>query len=294
MYWDNIGSFQRYELGEGIYLEKAGGEACFTAKEYQLLQKILQDKHSPFKDYKINEIVTSDQSYTGEIDAFTGATILELGDSVSVKGAALTCYTLWHWANGPITDSIRQISAKSLSDSQLRNYLDSVDNQYKIFALEQFEVRRLYDSLTLKSAIHQFKKAENNLSKLILDYIEHTPDSVFFEALLNLLQIGDNEQRLLCLNRMIQKKVDPPFDYFDQLAPILLQSGSYQLIDVYLNIVERKTIISDQLIPEVLILLEEENFLIARRAFYFLKSAGLDDSQEKVCSEFYLKYKDSL
>jgi hypothetical protein len=114
IYWDKFGAYNRIELEKGDYLEKLDGEE-FSKREYRKLDKILKNKKSVLANYNIDEILVADKATESEeklknIDAVSGATILSIPDMETIKGATLTCYTLWHWVNGDVSKRIKEIA----------------------------------------------------------------------------------------------------------------------------------------------------------------------------------------
>lgn len=113
IFWDIFGNYDRIALEKDIYLEKYNGEA-FSDKDYVKLNEILKNRNADLADYSIEEILEVEQANETEddlqdIDAISGATIAAIAEDQTVKGATLTCYTLWHWANGGVTDIIQSI-----------------------------------------------------------------------------------------------------------------------------------------------------------------------------------------
>jgi len=61
IYWNNIGEYIKYELEDGVTLEKY--EADFFEKEdYSKLQSILSNFNSPFKNVRVDEILKVSES----------------------------------------------------------------------------------------------------------------------------------------------------------------------------------------------------------------------------------------
>lgn len=123
IFWDRFGRYQRIELQKGTYLEKYEGEK-FSRKDYRQLDKVLKNKNSVLANYKIEKITGAPDTIQNkesleDVDGITGATIISIDNTETIKGATLTCYTLWHWVNGGVSQIIREISLKEMDNIKL-------------------------------------------------------------------------------------------------------------------------------------------------------------------------------
>jgi len=111
MYWDVKGEFLSIELDKSTPLTKLNHKK-FTTKDYLKLHRILLDDSSDFK-YLSLEDLTEQQAENSfyEADATSGATI-NTRDFECIHGAVKTTYQLWHFANGTLKDSIKEIEEK--------------------------------------------------------------------------------------------------------------------------------------------------------------------------------------
>ena len=167
LYWDNIGNFKKYLLEEGKTLEKYKAD-LFDSSDYSKLHTILANPDSPFKDVRLNEVLTVvNELDTHEVDAISGATALELDEKDTVTGASLTCYTLWHWANGEIISIIKNITGNSASSDNLFNFLINENKTYFFVALEVLNKRKIYTNKFVETIIQQSFKDENLLKTSI-------------------------------------------------------------------------------------------------------------------------------
>lgn len=289
LYWDILGNYKRYRLFATYQLEKNKGKP-FTKGNYEKLDQILHDKNSPFKSVSINEIM---QVHNADgVDAVSGATTLIMDENATVKGAALTCFTLWHWVNGDVTDSIRQISGNALTISQLRSYLNA-NNDFKRFAVEQLTMRHAFDPKTVAAVIYDSISSPADWSKLQISYLKQSPDDIYFSSIQHLLDSGNENQRVASLNALLTTQRKVPENYFDELCVVLPKMDSYQVVDLFLKLMEYKNQGSQTAIEKSLLLLDKD-ILIARRAFWFLTKNTLTKKQEESVRNFKMKYKDYL
>ncbi len=80
-----------------------------------------------------------------KVDAISGATATYLKEEV-VTGAAYTCYTMWHWANGDAPKKIRQYSQRHCTEKWLTDLLRTGSSEEFGFALEGIVDRSLFGS----------------------------------------------------------------------------------------------------------------------------------------------------
>ncbi|WP_372775235.1 hypothetical protein [Mangrovibacterium sp.] len=281
IFWNPIGEYQRFELEKRNKLEKNKGKP-FSKKDCQKLDRILQDKTSPFGGISLSEI-TKTSSSEG-VDAISGATTIVLDDNATVRGATLTCYTLWRWGNGDVCDSIRRISGDALSPVILRSYLDAEDN-LKLYAIDQISRRRLFDPETVASVVRSSCSDMREWSGYQIRYLEQAPDSVYFSMLRLLVSTDDEFQKVASLNSLLKTKKLAPAGYFDQIGELLPGLDSYQVVDLFLRLMEQKNA-GSELINEKLILLLDRSILISRRAYWFLNNQKLSAEQEAVLRKY--------
>lgn len=289
IFWDELGFYKSMEVRSEYELEKKAGMS-FDNTDYLKLDKILKDRESGLKEAFADEIVAN-QSGNG-VDATSGATI-NLHNKDYVKGAVWTCYTLWHWVNGDAYEIIRNLSGKSLSADELRTYLSSDSCQWKIFALEQLIRRKNYKSETIQLVLRT-RVLDNHWGNLVVDYIKELPSDSFFMAISSLLQADYIDNKLLYLDTLLKTEKSPPIGYFDKLSYLLLDWNSYPLINSFLNILENKDIQSPEISARIIQLLKNKNFLIARRAYWFLKDQNLTTSQRRDLDNFFIDHEDRL
>lgn len=291
LFWDHLGFYKRYELARGVKLEKAEGK-LFTRDDYRKLHQVLQQENSPLKQLKLEDLVAEGNEQL-VVDAIAGATIL-IDEGAVVEGAAWTCYTLWHWVYGDVVKIIRQITGDANSLEELRTFLNEGDEDHQVFALEQLLARGAYDSQTADAVIDLASGASQQLSKQLLKYVEQAPSVLYYDAMGRLFNNGDDKQRIMYLNSLLETENIPPPGFYDKFSQQLCHLNSYQEVNILLNIFENKKLSSTEIIKQALCLLDHDKFLIARRAYWFLESQDLPAAAHERVELFERNYSDKL
>ncbi|WP_158966334.1 hypothetical protein [Paraglaciecola sp. L3A3] len=181
IFWDELGVYQKFELADNIRLEKGNAED-FEQQDYIKLDGILRNPSSGLAELYPAELVNQNRG-GNVVDALSGATV-SIHNEDTVKGAIWTCYTLWHYANGELSQVIRDISGKQHSLTELTAaLLTHTDLTYQIFALEQLTRIGFVDDqtravITGGELLHQVALYPN-----IMNYIEALPKHQYQESL---------------------------------------------------------------------------------------------------------------
>ena len=291
LHWDRLGAYTKYKLAKGVELEKKDG-LPFEEEDYEKLQTILLDKTSIFQDFELGEIVDVKKD-DGDIDGISGATILT-DESASVKGATWTCYTLWHWANGTIQDTIQHITAKTTSKEVLLTFLTDKDKRFKPFALIQFRQQKIYEQSVIQSIIEHANHFEPATTKLMLQYLKGAPSTLFYAHLKQLFSQGNKQQQNLYLKALLDKNQHLNKAYLTQINHYIPQLSSYQNINLLITFLDNRQIVDSQINEQLMSLLDNENFIIARRVYWYLVEAELTSKQHRKVQKFGKKYKEKL
>lgn len=136
MYWDLAGNYSSFDTISGKPLTKFDHRP-FTTADYQKLDEILRDKSSILRVLEKDELTDkSVKLKSSTVDAVTGATPASVKDQV-VEGAVYSAFTLWHFVNGAVKDSIKQYTRSIFSDKLAEQMLLSTNYETQIFALKQ-------------------------------------------------------------------------------------------------------------------------------------------------------------
>lgn len=287
--WNNIGKYEKFILPQGVELEKAKGEH-FNKKDYEKLHKILNNEKSPLKEVYKEEVVGTVGSEG--VDALSGETIL-LDKTSYVKGAVWTCYSLWHWVHGDVQNHIRSITGKSFSRSELISYLKSKDKEFQRFALEELLRRKAYSADYIEQVRLAIKK-NPALIELGLQYFENASALIFEENIMQLLNFSTPKNRELCLQYVSKFKGELSSSFLERLIEDLSSSNSFQEINTFLNILSHRKATSEELINKLFPFLKNDNFLIARRIYWFLSKEKLLTNQQEKLDAFFVKHENKL
>jgi hypothetical protein len=265
-------------------LEKDKGKP-FSRKDYKKLHTILQYKTSPFRVFSISDITkTSD----GEgVDAITSATTIVLPDSVTIKGATLTCYTLWHWVYGGIVPIIRNLTGDAKTVEEFVSYLQNDEDDFRYFALQQILRRKIYDTKILDEVLRLATNCNSQEQNLIVAYIEKSSTDIYYSAIRQIIGSTESEMRIKCLNSMLKTKHLVPGGYYEQLSNLLPGFKTYQEVDIFLHLLDKTNSVTPVVIKQIISLLNNDSILISRRAYWFLNERELSESDREKLNEFY-------
>ncbi|TWU42358.1 hypothetical protein [Novipirellula artificiosorum] len=289
--WDELGHYKRFELAAGVQLEKAEGKP-FSEADYQKLHNILADQDSALKTILPTEILNHESS-DNDVDGVSAATPL-LYEGAVVKGAAWTCYTLWHCANGQLRQIIHDLTADQCTVAEIRTYLQTGDEQHQLFAMEQMMRRKLYDPSSLDAVTSRIPEGSRTVIKMALQYLNQAPDDAYFPSMTQALTDSRAEQRTMVLNDLLHCSRSPPTHLIEQWSGQLADSRSYQHVALLLRLLESHDASSRTVTNHVLGLLDDPNFLIARRAYWFLKQRSLMDAQQERLDAFHHQHAQRL
>lgn len=290
IYWDTLGFFNRLELPENVYLEKAEGKH-FNVEDSEKLNSILANKKCSLKDMFSYEVVGTESS--DGVDGISGATII-LNTNDYVKGAVWTCYTLWHWANGDVYTIIRNITGDGLESTDfisLCKYGNEVD---QIFSIEQLIRRKSFDEKSTDQVIQLVSKADDKLTKSIITYFEKAPIDSYYTAVELALQQSNLLQRKSYYNSIINYQIRASLEFYERLFTNLDKWVTYDEINSLLSLIATKQISSSKIIRSVLPLLDHSDFVIARRAYWFLSESEFPHKDSIRINEFYKSNLDRL
>lgn len=291
LFWDRLGEYIRYELADGVELEKKDG-APFSGEDYEKLQKILKDQNSVFEEVNLGEVVDINKSDAG-IDGISGATILT-DESASVKGAAWTCYTLWHWANGEVTKVISEITKNTVTSEELYSFYKDQEERYKVFAAELFRDRTMYDEVTLDIVKQSMLSLSINPSKAVTKYLSGAPFGTFGPILKEFFPKSRERQRRLLLKALLNYEEIDSEEFIVTLSEIIPQLGPYEEINLIADFIQEQRIDRPEINTELIPYLTKKNFISARRIYWLLKEQDLTNEEKIQVEAFEIKYKDSL
>ncbi|WP_145957566.1 hypothetical protein [Labilibaculum antarcticum] len=293
IFWNDIGSYQRFELKPDVHLEKAKGE-LFTAHDYKKLHLILKDENSPFKTVHIDNIVSTQNEQNGAVDIHSSATVLDIDESTYVKGAVLTCFTLWHWANGQLQEIIKKITGDSANNQDFTDYLNHGDIAHKLFTIKLLISRKDYEPQLLNLVKEQYKLESSSVKRSVISYLENAPEEIYCRSILDLFNSDDSEQRVACLQSLVHSKANLTPDFYRKIYGQLSNLKTYHEVDLLLTLLDKNDQNSEEIIKPLFSLLTHSNILISRRVFWFLGNQKLDKKQAEILERFSKKNSEYL
>lgn len=291
MYWNHLGQYKHFLLEEGIILEKGKGEP-FSDGDYLMLHSILEDQNSPYRNVTYSQITKEKVLGEGELDAISGATAVMLSSENTIEGAAWTCFTLWHWANGNVVQKIRKVSGAYWSEKELLEFAMSEDYQVINYVIEELMRRKNYSPRMIESVVASTLSNQLYCMKMTISYLESAPDSLYEKYMMQ-LYIQSNSNFRIRLLQSIQAHIDL-FRTFQPLITRISELHNYQEIDLILEIFGDVNTHSEAISEEVFSLLNHENNLIQRRAYWFLSKRKLTVNKQSELEDFYSINKDWL
>ncbi|MFV1994747.1 MAG: hypothetical protein ACC661_04870, partial [Verrucomicrobiales bacterium] len=296
--WDALGRYQRYEVAPGFQLTKLD-HVPFTEGDLAKLQRILEDTDSPLKEVEKESMTAKaparpKKSSTG-VDGVTGATVLTLKSAV-ILGAGYTCYDLWHWSNGLLTDHIRDFTGVDSSEKKLRDYLASDDTESALLALEYFRKRRIADRASVDAIIAKCRTGDEALLVPTLAYLRETApsDQVYYDSIVSLFSAPESKKRLLILDHLASDGQKPVAGFYDRLCEYLPELESYYEVHLFLNLMEKRNAASAVVAKKAAKLLKHEKFFVSRRAYEHLEKRRLPADLQKLVDAYYDENKDRL
>lgn len=290
IYWDPFGIYDTIQLEENVDLEKAKG-LPFSEQDYNQLNSILADQNSLLRELTKHEI-------TGKLpgdgfDAVSGATY-PLPHGTCVKGSAWTTYTLWHWVNNnDVVTKIRDLSGDLFDLADFHTLLESGNKAERNFVFEQLIRLKQFDSKTVSLSLPAMERSIEDL-KSGLDYLEYCNPSHYEHGMINLINESNSRGKIYCYNTVLNAEKPLPGTFILELARCATNSDSYQEIDLFFRLLERKNKGTTEIHQLILPLLESTNFLIARRAYYYLSKQELTRKQERSIGAFKRRHSEKL
>lgn len=283
IFWDDLGVFQKYTLKKGATLEKYKDDV-FDDEDYIKLTSIMSNQKSPYKDVFIDEIIRVVDT-NDDVDAYSGETAIVFDPKETVAGAALTCFTLWHWANNnDVKRIINTITSQSASEEQLINFL-SASKKHASLSVQQAIKRRLYKPAFI-TAVTARVLTDNSIINTVIDYIEHGSSSAYSKTIKKLVNEGNEAVTIAALKSLRKQKHSLPNSFFDELCLDTQILESYPVLSNYLDLMTiqnpNSEIITKQIIP-----LLEGSFINARAVYWFLSNQKLSKSHQKKLDLFY-------
>ncbi|MCP4784702.1 MAG: hypothetical protein GY878_14200 [Fuerstiella sp.] len=298
LFWDALGGYQGYELEKGKVLEKArvlrkskvlldketAYEAVpFTNADYKKLDRILRDDQSVLRTLKLRDMSVS--AGKAKVDAVSGATPTALKKAV-VEGASLTCYQLWHWANGEIVETERELTHLSCSEELLHHFLLSDKPRFVLFALEHLKGHKLSSPSLIKAVNKVMRSDDLDWIKPCLSYLKRAmPETQYYDNLAAMFDESNSKCRVHLLG-ILEPEKELPGRLFDEMSVAFPSMSTYYELHLLLRLVRKHEHVSQRILTQLVPLLESENFFIARKTFWYLEDQTVDEQIKKQMQAF--------
>jgi hypothetical protein len=238
-----------------------------------------------------------------DADAISAPTALSYNDAV-ISGAAYTCFTLWHWANGEMNAIIREKTVKACDQQDLVRYLTGTSEMHIEFALHEVIDRKAFDQSITDAVVDVVRRGGTDLAKIAIRYLRMASIAnrcdVYFRTIEASFAAADAKKRVVFLTSLsspsarASAQIKAPTGFYDRISRALPQLKTYYEVHMLLSLIDACGACSEQVITHALPLLEHENFFTARRVYWFLKDKQLQPDQQKKIASFREEHKDRL
>jgi hypothetical protein len=283
LHFDPLGNYERYELPSGGNLTKWGHKP-FSQGDHEKLHSILSDPYSPLKDVAWDQITMPKSAGDSgkNADGNSGATVLSKRNHV-VVGAAYTCCTLWHWSHGETATAVRDMTIEASDRQDLIAYLQSEEDEFAEFALDQMLTQELFDVETATAVVQIMRHGREKLADPAFRYLEkassETGSDWIFRCREDEYLVEDSSKRVQFLEALRDTDQEFPPGYLDRFGGWLTRADTYYEVHLLLTLMEREGVSSDETVNETMALLESDDSLVVRRSYKHLKGRKLKPSQ---------------
>jgi hypothetical protein len=204
IYWDLAGNYTGFDTIPGKPLTKFDHKK-FTTDDYIKLDRILKNRNSVLRRLRKEELVDKSVKVKAQtVDAVTGATPKTISEAV-VEGAVYSSFTLWHFVNLAVKDSMMNFTQNIYSEQVARLLLLSENYETQLFALRkltpndyEFNSELLFH--VIRNSVPLVRAFA--ISKVPLPFV-NTENNVKFAALFAKL---DNYSRSIFLGRITSEE----------------------------------------------------------------------------------------
>jgi hypothetical protein len=301
MYWDAIGYYQSLEYPEGKPLTKVEHEP-FVPADYEKLDSILKDRDSILDDHELGFLASEkdDKSQEGEdddeyqdVDGVSKATPGAVKEAV-VKDAAWTTWVLWKYANTELVTIMQDITKSRISPKFLKHLLDSNNWQKIEFVLNHLLEQKPVAPQYIDKVAEVMPTAGIDHIELAIEYLQQaSPDqSVCYQKLIGALGKLDEYGAAMVIE-LLQSDDQLEDKIIEEFASSLV-SQQYYPIHLGLRLIESREFFSKSIETDIVKLLHNQDFFIARRASDFLSNQQLSASAKEKLDAFRVKHADRL
>jgi hypothetical protein len=294
LHWDALGYFRQIEVSRTSPLTKKKHEP-FDDADYDKLQRILQDRNSILRTASLAYLANPvpDKPDADAVDGLSGATPATFRAAV-VEDAAYTTWVMWHWANGPIVDHIRELTIRDLTPEYLNSMLHAEDRRFVDFALKYIAEHHADQADFIDAVVHVLETGDREHVGIALDYLAGAIQDKH-ERYARWIDSCERMNRLYVPMVLAKFAADEnlPEATMDSLAECL-DRLPYFPIHLILRLLEDRKHFSSRVEAEVAELLDNKDFFIARRAYEYLKKQNLMSATDSKLEAFANQHRDRL
>lgn len=291
LYWTELGQYHSYALEEGTELEKGNGHD-FEEADYVKLDTVLANTDSELANRYAWELIKG-RIGANTVEAVSGATVIMPKDHY-VGEAVWTSFTLWHYAHGEIVETIRDLSGSHYSESDFVSFLEGKDLDYQAFALEQLRRKGLSSKSVLEGVYALVEKADESLNRELVEFAESQEDVLFGEVLLRYIALGSADLRFLCLDSLAESDRLVDSSFLKRLCTDLSLFDDYQQLTLVLTHLEEHGSLELLGEEQVEALLDNDNFVVAREAYWILLRNEVSEGVKALLNRFYENHHERL
>jgi hypothetical protein len=116
----------------------------------------------------------------------------------------------------------------------------------------------------------------------------------YYDGMSELFAKANRQKRTYYLSALAETELEAPDGFYNRLSRALPELGTYYEIHLLLELMEARNPDSAEVTAQAMKVLANDNFLIARRAFWFLEEQSLSPDQQHEVNAFRAKNKDRL
>ena len=288
MYWDAIGFYQNLEYPEGKPLTKVEHEP-FVPADYEKLDSILKDRDSILDDHELGFLATEkddkpseedDATEGQDVDGVSKATPGAVKEAV-VKDAAWTTWVLWKYANTELVTIMQDITKSRISPKFLKHLLDSNNWQKIEFVLNHLLEQKPVAPQYIDKVAEVMPTAGIDHIELAIEYLQQaSPDkSSCYQKLIGTL-VKLDEYGAAMVIELLHSDDQLEDKIIEEFASSLV-SQQYYPIHLGLRLIESREYFSKSVETDIVKLLHNHDFFIARRASDFLSNQQLSASAKE-------------
>lgn len=291
IFWTDLGFYDGYELDKGTRLEKYDGED-FDPEDYEKLDRVLRNRDSSLATLAPMELVKTPRG-GNSVDALTGATVFIPRDDY-VAGAIWTSYTLWHYLHGEVAGIVRNLTGDGMTEARLLALTGPDHPDQAVFALEQLARRESISEEGLRQVLGIAIQPPAALHRPLVKFAESFPGARYFQAISQYLDSHDEDLVVMGLESLLKREENAPGRFLQAFAEGFGRYESFRQNRLALEYLERQGGLGLLSAAQIEDLLEDDNFVIARNAYWVLTRTPAGEDKSALLSHFYKTNRDRL